>query len=379
VIDPDRHLQIGSLLFEGLDQIDLTGPFEVLSRIPNSTYRIYGKTAATVRDLKGLRITPDAALADAPSLDVLHVPGGFGQEALMEDAKVLDWIRQQAAGAHSVFSVCTGALLCGAAGLLKGRRATTHWASYHLLPFFGAIPVDERVVVDGNWVFAAGVTAGIDGALRLAAGLRGESAAQAIQLHMVYAPEPPFNSGTPETAPVAILEQARRSVADVTARREATARRVAARLGIAVPSGSNHHPTPTNARSEQPMDLTHIHAFTAAMQRKDLDTMLEHMADDVTLNTPLAAEPVKGKAAIRPVVQALLGVVEAFDFREIMQGPRHVSAFFGITIGSTELDGVDYWRLDQAGLIQEMTVLWRPLPAVVEVQRKLAGVNGGPT
>lgn len=238
MIDPDRHLQIGSLLFEGLDQIDLTGPFEVLSRIPNATYRLYGKTAATMRDLKGLRITPDAALADAPPLDVLHVPGGFGQEALMEDEAVLGWIRRQAAGAHSVFSVCTGALICGAAGLLRGRRATTHWASFHLLPYFGAIPVNERVVVDGTWVFAAGVTAGIDGALRLAAELRGEAAAQAIQLYMVYAPEPPFDAGTPETAPPAILSEARRAVGAITAQREATARRVGARLGIAVPEGA---------------------------------------------------------------------------------------------------------------------------------------------
>jgi cyclohexyl-isocyanide hydratase len=236
MIPPHVHLQIGSLIFEGLDQIDLTGPFEVLSRIPNSTYQIYGKTADAVRDVRGLRLTPDAALADAPPLDVLHVPGGFGQEALMEDAQVLDWIRQQAAGACSIFSVCTGALLCGAAGLLKGRRATTHWASFHLLPFFGAIPVNERVVVDGSYIFAAGVTAGIDGALRLAAELRGDAAAQTIQLYMEYAPKPPFNSGTPETAPPAILQQARLSVQDMTARREATARRVAARLGVVVPA-----------------------------------------------------------------------------------------------------------------------------------------------
>jgi len=238
MISHDTHLQIGSLLFEGVDQIDLTGPFEVLSRIPNSTYRIYGKTAEPVRDLKGLRLTPDAALADAPRLDVLHVPGGFGQEALMEDAEVLGWIRRQASGARSIFSVCTGALLCGAAGLLRGRRATTHWASFHLLPFFGAIPVNQRVVVDGSWVFAAGVTAGIDGALRLAAELRGDEAAQAIQLYMAYAPEPPFNSGTPETAPAAILDHARQSVRGITARREETARRAAARLGIAVAMAS---------------------------------------------------------------------------------------------------------------------------------------------
>ena len=236
MIPHDVHLQIGSLLFEGLDQIDMTGPFEVLSRIPNSTYRVYGKTARPVRDIKGLRLTPDAILADAPPLDVLHVPGGLGQEALMENKEVLAWIRQQAAGACSIFSVCTGALICGAAGLLKGRRATTHWASFHLLPFFGAIPVNERVVVDGSYVFAAGVTAGIDGALRLAAELRGDATAQAIQLHMAYAPEPPFDSGTPETAPPAILRRARQSMQDITTRREVTARRVAARLGVEVPS-----------------------------------------------------------------------------------------------------------------------------------------------
>lgn len=238
MIPPDTHLQIGSLLFEDIDQIDLTGPFEVLSRIPNSTYRIYGKTAAPIRDLRGLRLTPDAALSEAPQLDVLHVPGGFGQEALMEDAEVLGWIAQQAKGARTVFSVCTGALLCGAAGLLRGRRATTHWASLHLLPLFGAIALNERVVVDGDWIFAAGVTAEIDGALRLAAQLRGDDAAQAIQLYMAYAPEPPFNSGTPETAPPTILAHARQSVAAITAQREATARRAAARLGINIPASN---------------------------------------------------------------------------------------------------------------------------------------------
>jgi cyclohexyl-isocyanide hydratase len=234
MIPHEAHLHIGSLLFEGIDQIDLTGPFEVLSRIPNATYRFYGKTTATVRDVKGLRLTPDAALADAPPLDILHVPGGAGQEALMDDAEVLSWIRRQASGACSIFSVCTGALICGAAGLLKGRRATTHWSSLHLLQFFGAIAVNERVVIDGAWIFAAGVTAGIDGALRLAAELRGDAIAQAIQLHMAYAPEPPFDSGTPETAPAAILSEARRSVQTITTQREQTARRIAARLGLAV-------------------------------------------------------------------------------------------------------------------------------------------------
>jgi len=237
MIPHDTHLRIGSLLFEGLDQIDLTGPFEVLSQIPDSTYQVYAKTTEPVRDIHGLRLTADAVLADAPKLDVLHVPGGFGQEALMEDEEVLDWIRTQAGGAAAVFSVCTGALLCGAAGLLRGRRATTHWSAFHLLPYFGAIPVDERVVVDGSWVFAGGVTAGIDGALRLAAELRGVEVAQGIQLAMQYAPEPPFDSGTPRTAPTAVLDRARRNVEDITARRERTARRVAERLGVEVPVG----------------------------------------------------------------------------------------------------------------------------------------------
>jgi cyclohexyl-isocyanide hydratase len=228
----DVHLQIGSLLFNGLDQIDLTGPFEVLSRIPNSTYRIYANTLETVRDLRGLRLTPDALLQDAPQLDVLHIPGGYGQEELMDDESVLSWVRTQAAGAKCIFSVCTGALICGAAGLLVGRRATTHWTALHLLSYFGATPVNERVVADGNLICAAGVTAGIDGALRVAAELRGDEVAQAIQLYMVYAPEPPFNSGSPETAPVAVLEQARLSARTITEQRERTARRAAARLGI---------------------------------------------------------------------------------------------------------------------------------------------------
>jgi hypothetical protein len=119
------------------------------------------------------------------------------------------------------------------------------------------------------------------------------------------------------------------------------------------------------------MDLTHIHAFTAAMERKDLDEMLSHMSDDITLNTPLAAQPLHGKTAVRQVVQALLAVVDAFEFREIMQGPGHVSSFFRASAGSSELDGMDYWRLNDAGLIQEMTVLWRPLPAIAAVQAML--------
>ena len=232
MIDHDMHLTIGSLLFDGIDQIDLTGPFEVLSRLPNATHRLYARSTEPVRDIKGLRLVPDGTLGEAPRLDILHVPGGPGQEALMEDAAVLDWLRQKAAGSKNVLSVCTGALLLGATGLLCGRRATTHWASFHLLSLFGAIPVNQRVVIDGDRIFAAGVTAGIDGALQLAAAVRGEDSARRIQLDIAYAPEPPFDSGTPETAPPGVLTAARAAMAGLTARREATARRVASRLAI---------------------------------------------------------------------------------------------------------------------------------------------------
>jgi cyclohexyl-isocyanide hydratase len=238
MIDPERHLQIGSLLFEGLDQIDLTGPFEVLSRIPNSTYRIYAKDLEPMRDVNGLRLMANAVLSEAPKLDILHVPGGYGQEALMEDEQVLTWIREQADGALCVFPVCTGALICGAAGLLVGKRATSHWSAHHLLHYFGAIPVDARVVEDGNMVCAAGVTAGIDGALTVVARLRGDEVAQLIQLYMAYAPEPPFDAGTPERAPASVLAQARAAASKITAQREVTAKRIEARLGLSQSSAA---------------------------------------------------------------------------------------------------------------------------------------------
>lgn len=222
------HLQIGSLLFPDLDQVDLTGPHEVLSRLPDSTWRIYAKTLAPVRDMKGLRILPDAVLEEAPPLDLLHIPGGFGVDAAMQDPAILDWIRTQAGHAQLVFTVCTGSLLLGAAGLLRGRRATTHWASHHLLPLLGAEAVAARVVEDGKFVTAAGVTSGFDGALHVAAKLRGEAVAQGIQLYMQYDPAPPFRAGTPATAPAAVLESTRSAFAAVLERREAAVRRVAA-------------------------------------------------------------------------------------------------------------------------------------------------------
>lgn len=225
----NQSLRIGSLLFDGIDQIDLTGPFEVLSRLPNATVTLYGLESAPVRDVNGLRLTPDAILEDAPQLDVLHVPGGAGQELLMDDDRLLGWLRHQAEVARCVFSVCTGALLLGAAGLLKGRRATTYWSVHHLLHLYGAIPVDARVVEDGTYLSAAGVTAGIDGALRLAAALRGVDVAQGIQLAIAYAPEPPFQSGRPDQAPLHVVEAVKDALAERTARREAAARSFALR------------------------------------------------------------------------------------------------------------------------------------------------------
>ena len=151
------NLQIGSLIFPEIDQSDLTGPFEVLSRIPGATYHVIAKKKAPLRDACGLILTPEKAFSEVDRLDLLHIPGGPGQEALMDDEETLSFIQQKAANARYVFSVCTGALILGAAGLLKDRKATTHWTAFHLLKYFGAIPVDARVVIDGNLVSTAGV------------------------------------------------------------------------------------------------------------------------------------------------------------------------------------------------------------------------------
>ena len=227
-----KPLQIGAIVFPRMDQIDFTGPFEVLSQLPNSVFHVAWKDKSIIRDYHGLILTPEKTFADVPPLDLLVVPGGPGQEELMEDAAVLSFLQKQAAGARCVFSVCTGALICGAAGLLKGKRATTHWGSFSLLKYFGAIPVNERVVVDGQLITAAGVTAGIDGALTVAARLRGDQVAQEIQLGIEYAPQPPFNSGTPDRAPAAVLKAVQGRVADLGKRRLSTAQRVATRLGL---------------------------------------------------------------------------------------------------------------------------------------------------
>jgi cyclohexyl-isocyanide hydratase len=223
-----QPLSVGCLIFERMDQIDFTGPFEVLSRMPDTTIQIVGKEVAPVRDVQGLRLLPDAKIADAGLFDVLVVPGGYGQQALMHDEEVLELIRRHVQSDKLLLSVCTGALLCGAAGVLAGRQVTTHWSARHLMPHYGAELVDARVAVDGNIISAAGVTAGLDAALVLVSFLRGDAAAQEIQLAIEYAPDPIFHSGTPETAPAEVLESFRRKYEPVGAAREAEALRHAA-------------------------------------------------------------------------------------------------------------------------------------------------------
>jgi cyclohexyl-isocyanide hydratase len=228
----NTELHIGSLIFPQIDQIDFTGPFEVFSRIPGATCHTIARERGALRDARGLILCPEKTFSEVGQLDILHVPGGPGQEALMEDEQTLSFIRRQSVNVRYIFSVCTGALILGAAGLLAGKKATTHWAAFQLLNHFGAIPIDERVVMDGNLISTAGVTAGIDGALRLAALLCGVQKAQEIQLDLQYAPEPPFDSGSVETAPGEVVSAARARYQSLTDARLVTARRIRAKLGI---------------------------------------------------------------------------------------------------------------------------------------------------
>jgi cyclohexyl-isocyanide hydratase len=202
-------MQIGMLLFPGLTQLDLTGPFEVLHRIPGATVHLVWKDTAPVRADSGLAILPTTTLAACPQLDVVMVPGGFGQIALMEDEEVLAWLRAQATGAKYVTAVCTGALLLGGAGLLDGYQATTHWAFTELLADYGAIHTPGRVVEDRGRITGGGVTAGIDFGLLLAARLAGEHVAKAIQLGIEYDPAPPFRSGHPSVAEAEVVAAVR--------------------------------------------------------------------------------------------------------------------------------------------------------------------------
>ena len=224
-------LSVGMVLFPGVTQLDLTGAYEVLARMPDTRVHLVASTREPVRSEWGLTIVPDVTFADAPMLDVLCVPGGWGVNERLDDDELLDFLRARAERARYITSVCSGALLLGAAGLLRGYQATTHWLSLDLLPLLGAESVQRRVVRDRNRVTGAGVTAGIDFALVLAAEIFGADVAQRIQLAIEYAPAPPFDSGAPNTAPDDIRHALRRDSHDLLQRRRALVEAASRRLG----------------------------------------------------------------------------------------------------------------------------------------------------
>ena len=223
--------RIGLLAFPGLTQLDLSGPAQVFSWLPDTDVLVVWKTRDPIKADGGLTLVPDATFADCPKLDVICVPGGFGVTALMEDAEVLSFLRAQADQATYVGSICTGSLVLGAAGLLRGRKATTHWAAIDLLAPLGAIPTAGRVVRDGKYFTGGGVTAGIDFALTMVAEMAGKDVAQRIQLGIEYAPAPPFDAGSPETAPAEVLAAAQARYGASRAERAAVVARAAAALG----------------------------------------------------------------------------------------------------------------------------------------------------
>lgn len=214
-------LEVGLLVFPQVQQLDLTGPYEVFASLPETRVHLVWKEVVPIVSATGLILTPTMTFAECPTLDVICVPGGSGVNALLRDAEVLQFIRRQAAGARYVTSVCTGSLVLGAAGLLQGKRATSHWNAVDLLTAFGAEPVKARVVEDGNLITAGGVTSGIDFGLTIAARIAGQEAAELIQLSLEYAPAPPFDAGTPESASSDTVAAARAAMAGSRAAREA--------------------------------------------------------------------------------------------------------------------------------------------------------------
>jgi cyclohexyl-isocyanide hydratase len=223
-------IAIGILIYPNLTQLDATGPAQVLARVPGATVHMIWKTRDPIPTDAGFSIVPNTTFADCPKLDVICVPGGYGQTALMTDDETLDFLRRQAATARYVTSVCTGSLVLGAAGLLKGYRSACHWAWREMLSDFGAIPVAERVVRDRNRISGGGVTAGIDFGLTVAAELAGEEVAKSIQLVLEYDPQPPFDSGSPEKAgPERVKRLRERLTPMLESRRKANAE-AAARL-----------------------------------------------------------------------------------------------------------------------------------------------------
>jgi putative intracellular protease/amidase len=200
-------MEIAILLFDRLTALDAVGPYEVLSRIPGATVKFVAKELGPKRtDDASLALVADYALDQVPSPDIVVIPGGPGQAALMDDEPVLNWIRQAHETSKWTTSVCTGSLILGAAGLLRGLKATSHWLTYDALRSLGAEAVSDRVVIEGKIITAAGVSAGLDMALTLVARECGDDLAQAIQLGIEYDPKPPFDAGSPAKAPAAIVE-----------------------------------------------------------------------------------------------------------------------------------------------------------------------------
>lgn len=200
-------MQIGFVLFPNLTQLDFTGPLQVLHRMPDSKVHILAKTKDPVPSDCGLGLVPTGTFAEAPQLDLICIPGGFGVAAAMADDETVAFVKRQAAGARWVTSVCTGAFLLGKAGLLQGRKATTHWAYVDILDICGAEPTRGRIVRDGKLITAGGVTSGIDFGLSVLAEVAGAEVAQAVQLGIEYDPAPPFDAGHPSRAPKAIVEK----------------------------------------------------------------------------------------------------------------------------------------------------------------------------
>jgi cyclohexyl-isocyanide hydratase len=191
---------IGILIFPDIMQLDMTGPHEVFTKLPDTEVLLIWKTLNPIVAGGGMRILPDVTYKTCPELDLICVPGGGGMNPLLNDPETLDFIRVKAATARFVTSVCTGSLVLAAAGLLKGKRAACHWMSRDLLVEFGAIPDKSRVVIDGKFISGGGVTAGIDFGLTVAAEIFGDNMAKSIQLAIEYNPQPPFNAGSPEEA-----------------------------------------------------------------------------------------------------------------------------------------------------------------------------------
>jgi cyclohexyl-isocyanide hydratase len=224
-------LQIGLVLFPRVTQLDFTGPLQVFSSVPDAKVYLIWKRIEPVTSDSVMTLTPTVTFADCPQLDVICVPGGFGTDAMVNDKEMLDFLRQQAKGAKYITSVCTGSLVLGAAGLLRGYRATTHWSAMDNLAPLGALPTKTRVCVDRNRVTGGGVTAGIDFALTLVSLLVDRQTAEAIQLRLEYNPAPPFNAGSPDTAPPEVLALMKERIAPGQARRGEAIGRAAARLG----------------------------------------------------------------------------------------------------------------------------------------------------